>query len=491
VFAALVAGVHLAVYLKTAGSPFSSSPPVWHGWWDQSQYLRSARAFAEGDLAAAEHWYALGYPLLAAPMLRFLPRDPFVVVNAISLVIFAVAFVAFFGPEIGVFPSMAVFMIAQLVPASMHVPHRVEHPVWLQYVVPWNTIPVAALLMLIVYLVSRLDPKDSLLKDAALGFLPAMVVAIRPSDAAPLLVAGAFYFRNRVLREHAVAKVGAAVAAAASALALYALLSWAIYGGLWTPYHTEVRAIGASISDLHERAYAILIDARVTHGQPALATLQPWLIVALPFAGAWAVVNRKTGLLMVGAAVVSVASYLTFHDFWPYALLRLSLFHYVAWTLPVFAAAGVAGAMAAIRKGRWGVLAATLACAALLVSLRLVATPVAPTRVSIEALPNAHTRYEMSFPGGEEIDAIDFVGAATADAWGVTLKSFHVLVDGGPLDIYSGYRPIQLASGLRLGLTKHVAPRNVVVILDNTISAHPADPSRVRALRFQPVFALR
>ena len=73
-FAAVVTAIHLFVYRLSTGSPLATSPPSWHGYWDQSQYVRSAVAFAEGNLAASEHWYALGYPLLGVPFLRLFPE---------------------------------------------------------------------------------------------------------------------------------------------------------------------------------------------------------------------------------------------------------------------------------------------------------------------------------------------------------------------------------------------------------------------------------
>ena len=154
---------------------------------------------------------------------------------------FALAFLAYFRPLIGSIASMSAFLVAQLLPASVDAPHRVNFPIWLQYIIPWNTVPVAALLMVIAVVVRGLRADDSKWKDVALALLASAVVAIRPSDAIPLLVAGAFYFQARVLREGAIRKAGAALAAAGFVIGLYAALSWAIYGGLATPYHAEVR----------------------------------------------------------------------------------------------------------------------------------------------------------------------------------------------------------------------------------------------------------
>src|ERR1700677_4011574 len=41
----------------------------WQDWADQSKYLQSARAFAQGTLDPALHWYPLLYPLAIAPLI--------------------------------------------------------------------------------------------------------------------------------------------------------------------------------------------------------------------------------------------------------------------------------------------------------------------------------------------------------------------------------------------------------------------------------------
>jgi len=249
-----------------------------------------------------------------------------------------------------------------------------------------------------------------------------------------------------------------------------------------------VRIIGASLSDFHERAFAILVDAGVTHEEPraALLALQPWLTFAVPLAIAWAATDRRNGLLVVAAAVTSIAAYICFNDFWPYAVLRLSLIHYVVWTLPIVTAGGVAGAMCLVRDRRWVTLGAALVSAVLVASLRLVASPVPPRRISIAPEGDGRTRYEIEFSEPQDLDAIDLGGAMASDPHNVTLKSFSVLQDGQPLEVYSGYRAIQLRDALRIGFNRHVEASRISLELDRTIANHPAKASDVGALEFTP-----
>lgn len=482
----LVAILHLSVYVSLVGNPLAESPPSWQGWWDQSQYLKSARAFAEGNLQPNQHWYVLGYPLLGAPFVNLFPRDPFFVVNLLSVVVFAGAFLAYFRPLIGTAGSVATFLVAHLVPTSIDIPHHVNLPVWLQYVIPWNTTPVAGLLMAILLLVRGLHDDDPPVNDLVLGVLAAVVVAIRPIDALPVVVVGAFYVCKRVLGQRPTATIGMAIIGAGVTLALYAALSLAIYGGLATPYQDVVRGIGTSFSDFHERAYAILIDAAVTHGEPraALAHLQPWLTVAIPLAIGWALIDLENGLPIVAAVSVSLTSYIAYNDLWPFALLRFFLIHYLVWTLPILLAAGLAGAVAMVRDKRWIVLGGALASAAVLASLRIVAFEVPPSKVSVEARSTGETRYDIRFDRPRDVDAIDIVGAVALDATAVTVRPLGVERDGSSLEIFSGYRPLQLPSGLRICFNTHVEAAHLAFVLDKSIANHPAHASDVRPLKF-------
>ena len=251
-------------------------------------------------------------------------------------------------------------------------------------------------------------------------------------------------------------------------------------------YHDQVRLIGASLSDIHERVYSIVFDAGATHGEPAaaLASLQPWLLLAIPLALAWIVSTVESATLVVGTVAISLLSYISFNDFWPYAILRLSLLHYVAWTLPVLTCAGVAGAVDLIRLRRWKAFAAALASAALLASLRLTPVPVPIDHLIVKELANGHTRYELTFDRSHEVDAIDFAGAMAVDPRAVTMQSFAITADGHQLALYRGYRPIQLDGGFRIIFNRHVDAARVEVTLDRTVGNHPAKLPQVSAITF-------
>ncbi len=56
---------------------------AWFGWCDQGLYLESAKAIAGWKLSPATYVYPLGYPLLGAIFVKWLPRHLFLIPNMI------------------------------------------------------------------------------------------------------------------------------------------------------------------------------------------------------------------------------------------------------------------------------------------------------------------------------------------------------------------------------------------------------------------------
>src|SRR5689334_7426259 len=78
---------YLAAYASQEMLPGEQPMPTWEHWHDQGQYLRSARAFADGNLDASEHWYPPGYSLLGAPFVHLTPTNPFVIPDFVCFVL--------------------------------------------------------------------------------------------------------------------------------------------------------------------------------------------------------------------------------------------------------------------------------------------------------------------------------------------------------------------------------------------------------------------
>src|SRR5437879_5640033 len=82
----------------------------WFGWNDQGQYLASATAIAQAKLSSATYVYPLGYPLLAAPFLSFLPRHPFFLPNLFFAVGIVLSFYASCRTLLSTFESTALVL---------------------------------------------------------------------------------------------------------------------------------------------------------------------------------------------------------------------------------------------------------------------------------------------------------------------------------------------------------------------------------------------
>ena len=94
-FLVLVAGFYFYVWATCGGNPMRGDPG-WNGWWDQSNYLKSATALAHGNLQPSQHWYPLGYALLGAPFVYVTPVEPFLIPNLALLLCFCLLYLLIF-----------------------------------------------------------------------------------------------------------------------------------------------------------------------------------------------------------------------------------------------------------------------------------------------------------------------------------------------------------------------------------------------------------
>ena len=483
--------VVLDVYLYAHHPDRPSAPGEgWERFWDQGQYAKSARALAEGDLRADEHWYPIGYSLFATPFVRLLPRDPFLVVNVLSLAIFAAAFFTYFRPVIGSLAAGCAFFGALVFPSRISTPQAIGFPMWSQFVVPWSTTPIAAIYLCLLCLMRGLDGAEGVGRDFWIGALAALTLAIKPMDAFPLLVLVPTYLWRRRNHARRAAHVAAACTGVLGVGVPVVALTVAIHGGLSSPYLQESSRIGMSLSDLHERAYAILLNAGVTFGEPetALLELQPWLYVLIPLAFVWAACDSRNGLLPVMLVLASSSTYLSYNDFWPFNLLRFSLIHYIVWTLPVVAAGGLAGALILIRGRQWKTALAVAAIALAAACYRLERTVLTPDTVAIKSSDTGLTNYVVTFDRPRDLDAIDLAGASSTNWITLTVVRIKIAADGEPLDLFSGYRLIQLPGGIRIIFNRHVAARRLEFDLDKNVTAHPFSGNLVRPVRFRARF---
>jgi hypothetical protein len=488
-FVLLVLVVDVHVYLSHPSRP-GALTGGWERFWDQSQYLRSARALARFDFRPEEHWYPIGYALLAVPFVH-VARDPFTFVNMLSLSTFAAAFLMYFRPIIGYGAAAVSFLVALVLPRLIPTPMLASFAVWSQFVVPWNTTPIAALYLCVLCLMRAISSSHRVRTDFALGLLCGFIVIIKPIDGVPLVIVAAWFLWAVHRDDRFGARTRAALAGAMIVVIPFVAFTVATYGGLSGPYVEQARRVGMSLSDLHERAYAIFVDAGTTFGEAetALLQLQPWLYAAIPLAVVWAAYDVSRGLLPVSLAAGSLITYLAFNDFRPFTLLRFSLIHYIAWTLPVLTAAGVAGARIVWNDSRWPAAIVAAAIAGAAACHRVEPHEVTAAVTEIERQPSGEVIYAMSFGQPQDIDAVDLVGAYSSDRVAASRSSLDMVVDGAPVPVDRGYQTIPLNGGIRVIFNGHLSARRIRFRMPANIEHLPDSPGQVRAIRFSGRFA--
>ena len=495
VFVFLLIAAQLWVYFTYAPNPIlADANGDWWGWWDQSKYIQSTRALASGNFDSSEHWYPLGYSLLAVPFTWIAPGEPFIFVNAISLALYAIAFIRIFRPHIGRFATLLVLFGTLLIPISVEAGGLGSFPVMRQFVIPWNTIPVAAAYLWIIHLLQTMEtrPQTSLAADLCLGMLAAFVLVTRPVDMVPLVLAGAYYLWIRVRKTKPALHIGMATIGAVIIIGFVYLLMLLIHGGISTPYSENSTGIGLGFGNLLERFYAIFISSAATWGEPlSVFTLQPWLFVLAPLAFCWAVLAPRAALLPVSLVFASCLVYLSYNDFAPHNVFRFMLVHYLVWMLPVLSAAGICGGLLLLRQKRWitiGLVAVALPI--LLSSYRVQPRVVAPAEVVMEQAGSLPV-YTLKFSGRRDIDAIDFVGSSPKDWMQLTLTQFDFTVDGQPMKVFADYRTVSIPGGVRVILNRDVDAQTIRLGLTDQVISPPTTTAGIRPVRFDGGFDIR
>jgi hypothetical protein len=335
-------GVALAIFyfLSHEHELLAHTPPDWWSWWDQSQYLAAAKAFRDGDWAAAHHWYPPGYSLLAVPFVILFPKDPFVVVDLLCFVgsLLAVARLAAIM-ELGTGLGVAAFLFT-----AAAAPRALE-----QYVLPWTGTPTGCLIL--VALCLCLSPPRPL-HSCFLGLILGIIILIKPVDDVALVPAGLYYLA-RILRSPEEAfswrRCGRNVLAGGLAFgctaAVALLLHWEIYGWHLSAYETqETGGPVFVLTGLGAKLYGLFVNPQALYGnfhQPsALLHHFPWLLPG--FCGMVVASCRRLKLAMLSASVLGyVLLYSAYPALTPNTLWYYNAVHYFIWTLPVFGLFGL------------------------------------------------------------------------------------------------------------------------------------------------------
>ena len=316
----------------------------------------------------------------------------------------------YFRPLIGPWLAIAAFFVSTALPINLQVPQQTFFPFFLQFVVPWNTIPVAVSIMAILLLARDFKHCRHHVPDVLVGFLSGYVLVTRPSDLVPIATAGGCYFLARMQSGDAMRRGLAMIVGGAAVVVPAVVLSLAIHGSLLSEtYAASVGYIGFGFSNVMERAYAVFVDASTTYGVPlSVLIAQPWLALLALFAVAWAIADVKNGMLPVICAACSVLTYVAYNDFSPLNVFKSYLIHYIVWIFPIITAGGIAGAMLFARRRSFWMFGLAVVPAIAIVSIKLN-----PVTVGIADRGDAERSYRFTFDSRQDVDAIDVAGATT------------------------------------------------------------------------------
>ena len=303
------------------------SPLGWWGWFDQSMTLRSMAALLGGNLDMSQHHYPLGYSLLAAAVDLVTPGDPYFTLDLACLLAALGGFVAL-GRRLGISPAIGAALFAA---AALSAPILFR-----QWVLPWNTTPVAACLWLLLAAVAAW--LDGVRRPVTVGVLMGLVAVCRPSDVVVLLpcVAAVIWAERRRTPGWAGAGVRLVLAGAAVVLPAVAL-HVAIYGWAQSPYMIDSARLGFTWHGFGWKSSVLLSDPYpwFAEGQGILQRSH-WIalgVAALLPALARGAKERVLALTLL----VHGAFYLSYVDLLPTGLWRFSNIHYFTWAIPGYA----------------------------------------------------------------------------------------------------------------------------------------------------------
>ena len=416
-----LASLYCLAYLSIGFLPGNSPYPLgWWGWWDQSQYLKSALAFGRWDLDPTQHWYPLTYSLVAGAFSRFQPYHAFFFVNVVSFVAMAWLMMQL-AKELGVsaLGGAAAFLVGAVFPAVLLA----------QYIVPWTTTPVAALYIAVIltYVIALREGFTSR-RVALITVFVALVAAFRPVDVAPLLPIALHVAWRTVSPGGPAAPITQRLLVPALAggavLAAYLGLHVAIYGLRPSVYMQQSSVLGLDPGIIPFRYAVIFGNPRPFFGE-GTGLLERYPLMSI---GLWALVYLTfwvRSIFAVTAAIwISFMLYLAYPDFLPSGVWRYLNIHYWKWLFPVLAVLTLVALRDAWTKRRHLAVLVSVALTAPLVIASLKADASAPKDTQIR---------------GQEIRLVADHPVAVA---AIRLKG----VEGGDFETYFGDHQLTLGS---------------------------------------------
>ena len=326
--AAALTGAGFAIrYLNSPVVPHASGD-AWHRWSDQSEYMRSAFALSSFSFASDQHHYPLFYSLFAAPFMRLLPNDPFLVVDLISICMCAGLLTVLFRRDCGSCLAVA-FSVLSLAGNGL---------VAQAFIVPWTSTLAMPFILASLVIMRWADDAFEFPARASflLGLLIGLIFLTRPLDGLIIGAALAPFWMLRVYRQyglsfrHAVAFGGGGLIGPLASL----ISNLVIHHQALSPY-MRGHATRLVIQDIPEKLVSLFLDSEPLYleaGQTIFAKF-PWMVIALPAMAICLALGNNGLRAAVAAIALFAAAYASFDDLIPNVLFRYGNYHYLRWLL--------------------------------------------------------------------------------------------------------------------------------------------------------------
>ena len=324
-------------YLSYAATPGNIEAYFmgWFGWYDQSMYLKSAEALAHGKLSAETYVYPLGYPLLAVPFLKWLPRHPFLIPDLFFAVGIVLAFYASCRKLVTRIESAGLTLFLIILSAFTATKAIPGGLIWSDsLIVPWNLIPVFFAAYLAIWLL--IFNAASFRRLWVVSFAIALAIFCRPPDA---LFLGVLYLAGLWDLKSLKEKIkGAVILALPCSLVIATVLitKWKVFHSVLSPYDIVNAGIGFSIYDLPFKFYLVFLDGSPIYGYKELMLLpqMPWLLLVLPGILLLARYTNAKSWFLMGSIATCLIFYISFNAQAPSNTFNYHGYRYFMWVFP-------------------------------------------------------------------------------------------------------------------------------------------------------------
>jgi hypothetical protein len=477
-------------------------PLGWYGWADQGEYLKSAVAFAFGDLSGTEHLYPPLYNFLAAPFVYILPTHPHFVPDLAFLLIYVFALTTISRQIYGPLLAPAVLTVLMISAPLLSIT---------QWVIPWTTSLQAALVSGLLLCYSAFERRGSpfvlsgrrdYILFCAFFLAYGALLPTRPLDLIALFPFALCFFARVTIataaafpRDRRAKAFGACVLAAGSSglifVVFYFAFNVAVFKSPFGSYVASISQFRYDFTTIFEKAYSIFSNSAALYGEGGQAFFErvPLLGPAFALCIVTAIVHNDVRRWIIICAFLQITMYLPYGDLLPTGVFRYYNLHYFKWLYPWIFVIAAGQAIVWIRSYRskdgWKPLAVAVAITVIVANIWIV--PTHTERVT-DAKSVADNTVSITLKQPRDVNFIDIQGLRG----GFTDFYFgnHAAVLDGTITINRrDMRLLPIANGARMLFSRTAHFSTLLLKPDPAVKVDPSGLSTVESFRF--AFACR